>query len=62
MSIEDQRNRGTEKQWEQRTSGYRGPVGTEDQRNSGNRGPVGTEDQWVHHPVIANFFLLQEKK
>ena len=45
MSIEDQRNRGTEKQWEQRTSGYRGPVGTEDQRNSGNRGPVGTEDQ-----------------
>ena len=34
---------GTEEQWVQRSSGYRGAVGTDDQRNSGNRGP---EEQW----------------
>ena len=35
---------GTEDQWVQRTSGYRGAVGTEEQGNSGHRGP---EEKWV---------------
>ena len=48
MGTEDQRNSwniGPEEQWEQRTSGYRGPVGTEDQKNSWNRGPEGRWEQ-----------------
>ena len=34
----------TEEQWEQRNSGNRGTVGTEDQRKSEYRGP---EEVWV---------------
>ena len=47
MGTEEQTDngyRGTEEQWVQRNSGYRGTVSTEEQRH---RRTGGTEGQWV---------------